>query len=213
MDSSKLVIFDFDGTIADTLEAAILVLKEFAREGIIQQFTDEDIARWKKMSPRDIIKEVNMPWWKMMYLVFIARRRLKKHLDDVTLFEGMQVAITDISRSYPCVVISSNTKSSVDYILNKFNITEFKETHGGGSLLGKYKKINKILRQYNVLPEHAVLITDEARDIDSAKISGIKSIAVTWGYQDSSILQKHTPEKIVSTPQELSQTVHKVLKN
>lgn len=210
MDNSKLVIFDFDGTIADTMEAGLKVLREFSDEGFIPSFTNDDIQRWKKMSPRDIIKEVKIPWWKITILVLLSRKRLKKHLDNVKLFEGIHDQIKRISKQFPCVVISSNSKSSVDYMLNKFEITEFKETKGGGSLFGKYKKINKILKKYNVQSKDAILITDEARDIDSAHISEVHSIAVTWGYQDKSVLKKHKPTMIASKTNELVSAVNSI---
>ena len=47
------------------------------------------------------------------------------------------------------------------------------------------------------------MIGDEARDIKASKKSGIKSIAVTWGFQDEATLRRLNPDFIVKTPEDI----------
>lgn len=207
----KLVIFDFDGTLADSIEAAISVLNEFSDEGILPHFEKSDVTRWRSMKPREVLKEVNLPWWKIPYLLFQGRRKIKKYRNSVRIFSGIPQAIKQISDQYNCVVISTNSKSFIDSVLSKSDLDIFTETVGGGSLFGKHKKITKILHKYKVLPEHAVLVTDEARDIESAKKAGVKSIAVTWGYQHADVLAHSQADAIVSQTDKLYLNITKLI--
>jgi phosphoglycolate phosphatase-like HAD superfamily hydrolase len=46
-------------------------------------------------------------------------------------------------------------------------------------------------------------VCDEVRDIEAAKKSGIKSIAVAWGYNTKDALIKENPDFLVNSPDEL----------
>ena len=65
--------------------------------------------------------------------------------------------------------------------------------------------INKILKQKKIEKKDVFYVCDEVRDIAAAKKSGIKSIAVVWGYNSEEALQKEEPEFMIKTPQELNE--------
>ena len=50
---------------------------------------------------------------------------------------------------------------------------------------------------------HVFYVCDEVRDIEAARKSGIKSIAVTWGYNTKGALIKENPDFLVNSPDEL----------
>jgi phosphoglycolate phosphatase-like HAD superfamily hydrolase len=63
--------------------------------------------------------------------------------------------------------------------------------------------INKIIKQRKIIKSEMFYVCDEVRDIVAAQKSGIKSIAVTWGYNTQDALTKENPDFIVDTPNEL----------
>ena len=72
-----------------------------------------------------------------------------------------------------------------------------------GSTFGKHKVINKWLRIENINPEKVVYVGDEVRDIDAAKKTGIKVIAVGWGFNSQEALAAQNPDFLIERPQEL----------
>ena len=56
---------------------------------------------------------------------------------------------------------------------------------------------------YKIDKSKAYYIGDETRDIEAAKKNHIKSIAVTWGYNSETALEKYDPSYIAKTPKDL----------
>ena len=48
-----------------------------------------------------------------------------------------------------------------------------------------------------------IYIGDETRDIQAAKKAGIRSAAVTWGYNSRKALEAQSPDYLIHSPQEL----------
>jgi len=74
-------------------------------------------------------------------------------------------------------------------------------------LFSKETKIKKIMDKHDLLPRDVIYIGDETRDIDSAKKAGVRSIAVTWGWNGRDLLRRHDPEYIVDTFEEIIPTI------
>ena len=50
-------------------------------------------------------------------------------------------------------------------------------------------------------------VGDEVRDIDAGKKTGIKTIAVSWGYNTKDALAKEHPDYLIDSPLELKDIV------
>ena len=73
----------------------------------------------------------------------------------------------------------------------------------GKSVFGKSHMINKVIKQRMIGKNDVVYVCDEVRDLEAARKSGIKSIAVTWGYNTKNVLVKENPDFLADTPTEL----------
>jgi phosphoglycolate phosphatase-like HAD superfamily hydrolase len=58
-------------------------------------------------------------------------------------------------------------------------------------------------------PSKVFYIGDETRDIEAAKKAGIKSIAVTWGYNTKAILDNSNPDFLCESTDALKETIQK----
>lgn len=63
--------------------------------------------------------------------------------------------------------------------------------------------MRKVLKDEKLDPQQTYYIGDETRDIDVARAVGIKSIAVTWGFQGEAILRKRKPDYVIASPSKL----------
>ena len=85
-------------------------------------------------------------------------------------------------------ILSSNTQENVKQFLDKNELDFFDFVRTGKSVFGKSHMINKIIKQRKVRKSDVFYVCDEVRDIEAAKKSGIKSVAVTWGYNTKDAL-------------------------
>ena len=72
-----------------------------------------------------------------------------------------------------------------------------------GTTFGKSKVINKLLNQNNINPQQAIYVGDETRDIEAARKSNIRAIAVSWGFNSKELLAAQNPDFLIHQPNEL----------
>jgi phosphoglycolate phosphatase len=63
------------------------------------------------------------------------------------------------------------------------------------------------LKQQNLRLEQAIYVGDEIRDIEAAKRSNIKVIAVSWGFNSKEILAQHEPDFLIDEPKQLKEAI------
>jgi phosphoglycolate phosphatase len=82
----------------------------------------------------------------------------------------------------------------------------------GRSLFVKHKTIKTFLQIHDVLPENAVYIGDESRDVVACKKAGVTVISVTWGWDSRDVLELVNPQNLIDSPEELFGKVAEILK-
>jgi phosphoglycolate phosphatase len=65
-------------------------------------------------------------------------------------------------------------------------------------------RLTRLLRRAGVAREQAIYIGDEVRDIDAARRAGMAVGAVTWGYNDASVLRRHGPDLLFERVEDIS---------
>lgn len=71
----------------------------------------------------------------------------------------------------------------------------------------KLEPVQKIIKENNLNLENTFFIGDSNHEIDVAKTTGIKSIAVTWGFSSENKLKSHNPDFIVHSSEELEKVI------
>lgn len=207
MNNKKTLIFDFDGTIADTFPYVLQIANTLADKFKFEIVEEFNLEKYKSMKLQDIFKEFDVPFWKLPFLVRDAQKELKKVIHKVKPIKDIVPALKSLSRSYQMIILSSNTKNNIASFLKSHSIDIFEEIHSGSSLFGKHRQINKIIKESNLKKEDTIYIGDEYRDVESARKSGIRVIAVTWGYNSKALLKKYKPNVIIDTPGKLIITI------
>ena len=204
MDKRKMVIFDFDGTIADTIEAWFSTLNSLSSKFNYSKIDKSEIEALKNKGVKEILREKRIPLWKLGFLLRKARLIIEQKMKYVNPMKGIPKIIeTAKSKGYLIAIITSNSKKNVETFLSRNSIKGVDYIEGGGGLFSKHAKILKLLRTFSISPAHAFYIGDEVRDIEAARKAGVKAIAVTWGFNSSAILLKSKPDHLINNPQEL----------
>jgi len=207
------VIFDFDGTIADSLHLFIDVMHELANRK--ERIPAVDLERMRGMTVREIARVTNFPLWK---LPFISRRGfslMRSRIAEVKECKGMPEAIKAIkAQGHVMYIMSSNSVQNIELFLEKHKLrNEFGPIYGDVGVFGKKRMLKKVLRQNKLNKDEVLYIGDEVRDIEGAKHAGVRVISVTWGYNNAEILAKHHPDAIVNVAEELPGAVAQLLES
>ena len=199
-----LLIFDFDGTIADTLDVAVDIVNEMSVEFSFQSVTREEFVYYRGKSIPELMRISGLSWIQLPTLVKRTRDHFKKRIADVVPVSGMpEVLRTLTQRGYRMGILTSNTKENVETFLTDHGLEMFEFIHAPNSLFGKAKRLKAIQKSLSISPSEMVMIGDEVRDTDAAHKAEIDSVAVTWGFNSQKLLESHTPTCILSQPKEL----------
>ena len=197
-------IFDFDGTLADSLVAMIAVFNKNIR-GSDNPLTAEEILRLRGMTSRKAINSLGIHWWQMPKLLLQGLPDFKALIPTLHSFEGMPETLKAMhARGDNLFIVTSNTRDSVDKFLHLHEIPDyFTDVESGAGIFKKAKHIRALMKKHNLIRKHTVYVGDETRDVQAAKRANIKGVSVTWGFNTLGILEKQRPSFIIDSPKQL----------
>ncbi len=208
MTSKKTIIFDFDGTIADTLPFTYEILKELAKKYKIVDLTPEEFNRYRSKSPIEAIKDYKIPLYKLPFLLREGQQMLEKNISKIGFIAGMKETLKELkNRGYRLGVLSSNSKENIERFLKNHNLRIFDFIHSESNIFGKDKSLKNILKSNNLNKNEVIYVGDEVRDIVACEKVGVDVIAVTWGFNSPQILRKYHPRYLINTPSEILEKI------
>ncbi|MDD3739746.1 MAG: HAD hydrolase-like protein [Bacteroidales bacterium] len=202
---TKTIIFDFDGTIADTLETIAILYNKIASDFNCKPVSFEEKEKFRSMKTHDFLKECNIPILLLPLLALRIKSELKFEIRKVKVFSGVAEALLDLKKlEYQLGVMSSNSVENIHIFLKEHNIDQlFDFVHSGKNIFGKDKVLLRLLHKYKIKRNSVIYVGDETRDIEALKRIKIPIIAVSWGFNSHSILEKFNPNALIDDPSEL----------
>lgn len=204
--NKKLIIFDFDGVLVNTIDFCFTELKIFNNDLTLEKF--KSFAHGNFHDSLDKNKTKNsfvVPGnWQEIY---------DKNIKEFTINDVFDNTIKVLSKNNYLVIVSSSWNESINKFLDKENIKKyFTDILGADTHKSKIVKIKLVLKKYKIEAQNAVFITDSLGDILEGNECGVYSIAVTWGIHDKKTLEKGKPSIIIDDPRDLLKTIQFVLK-
>lgn len=204
MNSEKIFIFDFDGTLADSTEVVVKILNNLAPEFGVNPAPDSEVQRLRKLSTRELIKEFKVPIYMVPFIFRRFKQEMKKAMPEIKPISGIPQVLRQLhGKKQKLYIISSNTTENINLFLARNGIEYFDRVIGDAGLFGKNVKIKRIIKNENLDPGKVFYFGDETRDIESARKAGVKSVAVVWGIGAREALERENPDFIFSKPEEL----------
>lgn len=200
----KVVIFDFDGTVADTIHAIIDIANRLSGKFGYKKVNEADIEGLRNKKTRAILKYLKISIFKLPFLWRRVRAELKKEIEFLRPIKGIDKALLKLKkRGYKLGILTSNSKENVNKFLERNSMDLFDFIYSGSSLFGKGKVMKNLLKKHGLSPEEVIYVADETKDIEAARKTRIKIIAVSWGANSKQILEKQKPDFLISEPKEL----------
>ena len=204
MSKFKTVIFDFDGTIADTLSPVVEIINEHAHEFGIDGIDKFEVQKFRNLSITYLVKEFKFNVIHLQKLVSMIKRQLPKKLEKIKIFEGMSEVFTQLKdNKVQLGIVTVNNVKTVTDLLTDEQEKQFDFIFSTRSLFGKHKELNRIAKNYDLAKEYTLYIGDEVRDIEAARKSGFKIAVVTWGYNSAELLEKHAADYLLHRPAQI----------
>jgi len=200
----KHVIFDFDGTLVDSLEIFVSSWNSLTKKYNLKEIQPSDVEILKKLSLKQRIKQLDFSMYKVPIIAPKLYNLYHKSLHELRLFDGVKDMLHQLDhKGYQTSIISSNSRENILSFLKRNNITSIDNVLCSSSILGKDKLLNRYLREHNLNPSEVIYVGDEQRDILACQKTGVKIIWVGWGYDSIEVVKKEKPDYQVSTPSEI----------
>lgn len=215
-----LCAFDFDGTLGDSRQINYQTAKFYSQQKGLKVPSQLDVD--------SVFGNPNPPF---VFDGWGSRDEYLRHLDAIyvmtdhmicqrpeimPLYDGIQDLLRDLRQDhFTMTVVTSRALKPILALLEYHNIACYFSTirthqdiQDRGHRGKPYPdKLNCVLKELNYNPQKAVMIGDTIMDIKMAKSAGVSAIGVTWGFHKEKDLLDHGADRIVSSPQVLTQVI------
>lgn len=199
----KLVVFDFDGTLADSLAATVETFNRLAGEMGFLPITDPGAAR--RLATRQFLKAHGISLWRLPRVARRFRAVAAERAHELKLFAGVPEALAALGAAGAKLgILSSNAEGTIRACLRANGAeAHFAFVVGYPRLFGKGKALKRIVRAERVERAEVLYVGDEVRDIEAAQRAGVKVAAATWGFHAADLLRAAGPDFVADAVPDL----------
>ena len=201
----RTIIFDFDGTLANTLEESRRIYNLLAGDYGLREVSAEELPGLRGFSVMELLDHLEIPKRRVPALLSRGTSLMRGNITSLPLIDGIGKILPILrERVNSFGVLTSNAESNVDLFLKSHGLRdEFDFISSTSKLTGKSTHLRSIRRTFSLHPGEMLYVGDEIRDIKSAKKAGIAIAAVTWGFNSAESLAAENPELLITSPEQL----------
>jgi phosphoglycolate phosphatase len=201
----SLAIFDFDGTLSDSLDWFRASFDDVIARFDLTPVTPDELEAMRGLPAREIMARLKLSMLQLPAIVSDMRKRKLAAASETPLFAGIPAMLSELQRQgIKTAIVSSDSEASVRQVLGPATslITRF---DCGAAVFGKHWKFRRVARKLGAKRSQTICIGDEIRDIEAAKAAGMDSGAVAWGYALPRALQAAEPTYLFNSIEEMIQ--------
>lgn len=207
----KTLIFDFDGVIGDTYEMVVGIMDNLSAEFGFDQYDKEEIKKLRKLGLKKTIETLKISSDKLPLLLKKVREEQARRFYRLKLFSGIKEVLEKLDKAgYSLGILTSNSEKNIKTALldNHLEVFDFVISESG--FFEKSEILGHIIKDRRLKQGDVFYVGDETRDLEAAKKAGIKSVAVSWGYDSVEVLNQLKPDYLLSKPEDLIQILKEV---
>ncbi len=200
----RTLVFDFDGTIADTLGETRLIFNRIAPDYGIRQVEENELDHLRHLSLKQIIDHLDIPKRRVPSIIARGTGMMRGNITRLKLIEGMGEVLVEMRRHVQRFgILTSNATANVDLFLRTHGLREqFDFISSTSKLTGKSKHLKAIRKTFSLRPEELLYVGDELRDVKASQKAGVPVAAVTWGFNSRESLAAESPDHLFDRPAE-----------
>lgn len=189
----KLVIFDFDGTLADTSSGIFGSIRFVQKEMNLPQITLEQM--YSHVGPpmeESYRRNFHLDGRELERAVTLHRNyAIRQGYKELKLYDGILTLLDELRRSgCKTAVATLKAHETLMKILEEFTLAERFDVAVGvptGQVVTKAELLEKCVNRFRINKKEAVLVGDSEYDAAGAAEAGIDFAAVTYGFGFSGI--------------------------
>lgn len=205
MSSLSAIFFDLDGTLVDS-SIGIHNGFTYTFEQLGVPSPDAKTIRSFMGPPLETSFSSCLPANQIELAIQLYRSYYKeKGMYEAQLFPQIKDLLTELAQQYPVYITTTKNTPTAVHMTSNFGIDHFfDEIHGSSpQALHKADVIRQALTAHNLAPENVVIVGDTKYDMIGAQETGIKKLAVTWGFGDVEDLMTYQPDWVAHQPTDI----------
>ncbi|WP_375465264.1 HAD hydrolase-like protein [uncultured Methylobacterium sp.] len=200
----RLIVLDFDGTLADSFPWFCGVLNGVADRYGFRRVEAHQRDDLRALPARAIIRRLGVPAWKLPMIARHMHGLAARDIAEIRLFPGITPMLTALSEQGTALaLLSSNTEANVRRVLGPASAARIDHVACGAALFGKARRLGTLLRRVGVAAADVLCVGDEIRDLEAARAVGCAFGAVTWGYTSAAALEAAEPDFLFRAPADI----------
>lgn len=202
--ASPLIILDFDGVVADSLEEFSNIFSSVCHDLGYMALTSREA--FLKLFDGNAVFALMRRGFTIKRLKQLGAQ-FAKQIEEANLriqpFKGMPEVVTSLARLHPVYVITSNNTPTILNFLRRHAIEGILDVMGADKEASKVKKIRDVMKRHPCCRPY--YIGDTTGDMREARRAGAVPVAVSWGFHSVERLKKGRPDVIVDSPESLKE--------
>lgn len=201
------VIFDLDGTLADTLDVCIEAFQFAIKAHTGEQLSPAEVVALWGPTEEGVLRAAVGPEWEESVETFLSEYE-RLHVSVPEPFPGILELLNHLrSVGIPAAVVTGKGPRSAQISLEVLGIEDAFDAVEAGSIDGaiKAQKISHILDQWDVSPAAVVYVGDHPHDAVEAHKAGTMAVAAAWSHHtDVEALRCSGPDEYFDSSQEFA---------
>ena len=205
----KLLIFDFDGTLADTLPHLINCVQKCIDKYNLRQFTKEDVHEYNGGVLGNILKEFGAKEEQVPEIEKYFASIFLDNIADICLYDNVSQTLKDLKqKGYTLAVATNRGRETIIPLLKSLGIiSEFEIIISESDVENKKPNpdmINLILNKLNYSENETLVLGDTKFDILMSQNANCKSCYVCYDTKLDNDIVKLNPDFTIHNFKELN---------
>ncbi|MCP5152741.1 MAG: HAD family hydrolase [Ectothiorhodospiraceae bacterium] len=200
-----LLCLDYDGVIVDSFDHLLrAAVQAQAALGHGRVPTAEDFRTIANLTFVDLAACIEIPreHWRAYAQAF--DRHLLATADHTAMFPEMGPILRALAAGSALCVVTANMREVVTAKLAASGLEGVVSLVLGSEQPGsKTDKIRAAMAHFAASPQETWMVGDSRGDIRHGRAAGVRTAAVTWGYQPAAVLALEHPHRTISSPAQL----------
>jgi len=212
MKKLKAVIFDIDGTLANTIPLCVQAFRQALEPQLHRSLSDEEIKAAFGPDEEGTIMKFNAPDVKKATADFMHCYESLHGEICPEPFDGIKDLLTTLKNKGVCLAVSTGKgRDSSRFTLQLFGMLEYFHIVENGSPKGSRKPeaIKQIVETFGVQKDEVVYVGDSPGDVKESRKAGIHVVGAAWATTaDKEKLEKEQPDAIFERVEDFAEWLY-----
>jgi phosphoglycolate phosphatase len=201
----RAIIFDFDGTLADTLEQTRCIYNQLAGDYGLRTVESHELEKLRNFSLSELLQHLEISKLRVPSLLSRGTTMLRERIAEIPIIPGIAAVLPELRRRTETFgILTSNATDNVNLFLDTHGLRDhFTFVSSTSKLTGKAKHLKAIRKTFSLQAGEMLYVGDEIRDVKASQKAGIAVAAVTWGFNSRDSLETNDPTHLVDSPHQL----------